>query len=77
MNKNSNPQLHIGETKMMNCGLEATIIAYKNYENITVQFSNGVVRENKTYGNFKKGTIGTKDLQYSYDRTGEQNVMQN
>ena len=48
---------HINETKMMNCGMKATIIEYINANNITVQFEDGAVVKNKTYSNFKKGGI--------------------
>ena len=48
---------HVGETRMMNCGIKATIIKYYNYHNIDVQFENGTIVRNKTYDSFKKGKI--------------------
>ena len=31
----------LGETKMMSCGMKATIIKYKNYRIIRVRFEDG------------------------------------
>ena len=41
----------------MNCDLKATIIAYHNSKDIDVQFENGLIATNKTYGCFKRGQI--------------------
>lgn len=46
-----------GETKMMNCGLVASIIAYRNNRDIDVQFSNGGLVQHRSYSNFKDGKI--------------------
>ena len=46
-----------GETKMMNCGMEATIIRYGGATDIDVRFEDGAVAKNKAYGEFKKGGI--------------------
>ena len=35
----------IGETRMMNCGVEATIVKYNNRHDITVQFTDGSLKE--------------------------------
>jgi len=32
----------LGETRMMNCGMEATIIRYGKYSNIDVRFEDGL-----------------------------------
>lgn len=63
----------IGEKRVMTCGLEATIIAYKHYNNIDVRFSNGFISRNKTYGSFVKGHIECKGL--TSKRLGEKRVM--
>ena len=47
----------LGETNMMNCGMEATIIQYAKYTDIDVRFEDGAVVEHKVYGAFKKGGI--------------------
>ena len=54
-NPNFNPRL--GETRMMNCGMEATIIRYGNTGDIDVRFEDGAVAVHKAYGKFKKGEI--------------------
>ena len=48
---------HIGETLMMNCGLNATITEYINANNMTVQFETGEIRENVRYWNFTEKKI--------------------
>ena len=47
----------VGETQMMNCGMEATITRYENNMDIDVRFEDGAVAEYKTYESFKKGSI--------------------
>ena len=54
----------LGETKMMKCGMKATIIEYINSINITVQFEDGIIIKNKVYSNFKKGEIANPNLNY-------------
>ena len=46
----------LGETKMMSCGMKATIIKYKNYRNIRVRFEDGYEVNNR-YDHFIKGAI--------------------
>ena len=52
----------IGETLMMNCGLEAEIISYKSYSNIDVRFSDGVVLKRRYCGRFLIGEVGHPNL---------------
>lgn len=47
----------LGETRMMNCGMKATIIRYGKADDIDVRFEDGAVAEYKTYESFKKGGI--------------------
>ena len=47
----------VGETNINSQGEKMTIIAYRNYENIDIQFEDGTVVYHKTYGNFKNGKI--------------------
>ena len=54
-NPNFNPRL--GETRMMNCGMETTIIRYGNNTDIDVCFEDGAIVEHKAYDAFKKGGI--------------------
>lgn len=58
--------VRLGETRIMNCGLEATIIKYYSYNNITIQFEDGVKKKNVTYESFKYGNVkheGIKTIQ--------------
>ena len=52
-----NSKDRLGETRMMNCGVEATIIKYNNRHDITVQFADGSLNEHKSYGEFLRGEI--------------------
>jgi len=54
-----NNQLNrIGETRMMTCGLEAEIIAYRACSDIDVRLSDGSIYEHKQYWAFSNGKIG-------------------
>ena len=50
-------EVRLGETRMMNCGIEATIIRYGRCDDIDVRFEDGTVVEHRTYNSFKNGTI--------------------
>ena len=66
----------LGETKMMNCGMEATIIRYGKYSDIDVRFEDGKVVEHKAYDTFKKGSITNPNMKVSAeDRLGEIRMM--
>ena len=66
----------LGETRMMNCGMEATIIQYKNAMDIDVRFEDGSVVEHKAYGNFKRGGIVNPNMKVSAkNRLGETRMM--
>ena len=56
----------LGETRMMNCGMEATIIRYENAKNIDVRFEDGAVTKDKSYAPFKKGGIAHRSLSLSH-----------
>ena len=47
----------VGERKMMNCGLTATIINYRKERDIDIQFENGIIRSHVQYHNFCSGQI--------------------
>lgn len=65
----TNPNLEvptkINSTSIMNCGMKASIIAYRNAKNIDIQFEDGTVREHVTMGNFKRGLIPNPNLKSS------------
>lgn len=79
----SDSMKRIGETRMMNCGQKATIIAYYNSENIDIEFEDGSVALKKSYGNFKSGSIKHplfgKNTAITYrqkiERIGEHRIM--
>lgn len=48
---------YINQKAIMNNGLLATIIEYRNYEDIDIQFENGVIVKNKRCDNFMRGKI--------------------
>lgn len=52
----------LGEKKLMNCGSECKIIEYNTSENITVQFEDKTILKNRTYDQFKKGSIKNPKL---------------
>ena len=66
----------VGKTRMMNCGMEATIIRYGGYNDIDIRFEDGKVVVHKAYGNFKKGNIANQDIKASAEnRLGETRMM--
>ena len=66
----------LGETRMMNCGMEATIIRYGGCDDIDVRFEDGAVAEHKVYGAFKKGEIANTNIKASAEnRLGETRMM--
>ena len=73
----------IGEKKMMNCGMEATIIAYKNSKDISVKFEDGTIVEHKDIYSFNDCEILNPNIDYnrnsnkSYKRNGESKRMKN
>lgn len=52
----------IGISMMMNCGMKATIIAYRNCNDIDVQFEDGTIVKHKRIGNFRGGHIANPNI---------------
>ena len=74
VNPNFNP--HLGETRMMNCEIEATIIRYGGYEDIDIRFEDGAIVKHRTYDKFKKGGIANPNTKASAEnRLGETRMM--
>lgn len=75
--------LKIGETKMMNCGMSATIIAYRNSTDLDVQFEDGTIVEHRTLPSFNDCEILNPNLDYNRNsnnaskRIGESKRMNN
>lgn len=64
----------VGEVNKANNGMLMKIVAYRSYDSIDVQFENGIVVNNKSYGDFKKGKI---NLPKALERVGEVNKAKN
>ena len=65
-----------GETRMMNCGMEATIIRYGKYADIDVRFEDGAMVKHKAYSAFKKGEIANPNMKaFAKNRLGETRMM--
>ena len=65
----ANPNMkasRLGEVRMMNCGMEATVIRYENYKDIDVRFEDEAVVEDRDYAQFKRGNIAHQSLCLSY-----------
>ena len=66
----------LGETRMMSCGMKATIIRYENADDINICFEDGKVVEHKTYRAFKKGYIAHQNTNVPVEaRLGETQMM--
>ena len=66
----------LGETRMMNCGMEATIIRYGNNKDIDVRFKDGTVVKHKAYNAFEKGNIANTNIKASAENClGETRLM--
>ena len=69
-------EARLGETRMMNCGMEATIIRYGKYSDIDIRFEDGKVVVHKKYDQFKKGEIANPNMKVSAkNRLGETRMM--
>lgn len=76
----NNKESRTGETKMMNCGMNATIINYNKAHDIDIQFEDGIVLKHKSYTSFKNGEILNPNLKRhspnkSLKRIGEVRTM--
>lgn len=57
---------HINESKIMNNGQIAEIIAYKKNDDIDVRFEDGTIRTGVQYSNFKNGTLSNPNFKKKY-----------
>lgn len=51
----------LGVTKMMNCGLKATVITYRDSHDIDLQFENNIIVPHKAWNSFIHGHIACRD----------------
>ena len=73
---NTSAEARLGETRMMNCGMEATIIRYNTSKEIDVRFEDGTVVKHKSYSKFKKGKIANPNTKASVEnRLGKIRIM--
>ena len=66
---------HLGEKRMMNCGMEAEIIRYGGCRDIDVRFEDGQEVHHRHYGSFERGQISPPNDPRKIDRTGEKRMM--
>ena len=66
-----------GERRLMNCGLWAEIIEYKNSRNVTVKLEDGTIK-NTTYQAFKNGGIKSRFVPtvYGVGIIGEEQIIE-
>ena len=57
----------LGQVGINNQGLEMIIIGYRQYNDIDIQFENGIVVRNKKYGHFLSGSIANPNYHYRLD----------
>lgn len=71
---------HIGETIITNSGRKATIIAWRDKNDIDVEFEDGIIVSHKQYNNAKRGSIahpedGKFGAKWKYpNRLGEESI---
>ena len=68
---------YIGQTRMMNCGLNATVIAYRNSNDADVQFENGTVRKHIQIHSFLKGEIAETPAPPDNEVMNQTRIMNN
>lgn len=73
---------HVGEKRIMNCGLEAEIIESVNNGDINVRFCNGKIVKHRTYQQFRNGNIFCPGEKHTHpwqskasDRVGQKHMM--
>lgn len=59
---------YIGEVVTANNGQRMTLIAYRQYKDIDVQFEDGTIVTNKSYHHFKYGTIANPNCKISSNK---------
>lgn len=65
----------LGEVRMMNCGMEATVIRYENYKDIDVRFEDGTAVKDRRYEDFKKGKIANPNMKASAENRLDETQM--
>ena len=65
-----------GETIRQRCGINATVIAYRNQRDMDVRFESGETRVGVTYANFVRGDIALKPRKEQSDRLRNERLHQ-
>ncbi len=60
-----NKSERIGKNNKMNCGMQATIIAYRSAIDMDIQFEDGYIAMHVPYSSFKKGCVANKNIKIS------------
>ena len=71
-------KIRVGEVSYNNNGQKMTIIVYRNFEDIDVQFEDGNIAYHKRYDNFKKGKIANKNSrvgEISFNNKGQKMII--
>lgn len=55
--KDFNNSNRIGERRLMNCGVVAEIVEYNSYDNMTIRFDTGEIRNRVHYTKFCRGAV--------------------
>lgn len=58
----------VGVTRMMNCGMEATCIAYRNTGDCDFKFKDGTVIEHRSFTEFKRGSLLNPNIKDKYKK---------
>ena len=74
-NSNKKATKYLGMTRTMNCGMKATIIAYRRYDDIDVKFENGTIRRHMKTHHFRVGEIGLNRTGRRTDYIGQTRMM--
>ena len=72
---NVSAEARLGETRMMNCGMKATIIRYGNVMDIDVCFEDGTAVKDRRYEDFKKGRIANPNTKASAENRLDETQM--
>ena len=67
----------VGEINTANNGQNITIIAYRSYKDIDIQFEDGTLVTSKEYKSFKNGEIKNPNYNPYKSRVGETNIAKN
>lgn len=64
----------IGETNTMKNGLNATIIDWSGYMNVTIQFEDGSIKKGVRYNHFKTGKVGSENIKIVRNQTKKSRI---